>query len=207
MIRIPATAERRRRDRENPPPSAARQPAVPSNMVGVEGSAIPIAAVPVARIVVGVDGSPASVDALLWAARQAGLTAATVQAVISWDYPSTSGMEFGSLDIDWVGNARAALADALHIALGDDARLVTGTVTRGHPAEVLLAAAQGADLLVVGTRGHAPLPGRMLGSVSEHVAARAPCPVVVVRHVPDPIALGQRTHLRGREVLSGAGFR
>ena len=80
-------------------------------------------------------------------------------------------------------------------------------MTRGHPAEVLVAAAQGADLLVVGSRGHVALPGRLLGSVSEHVAARASCPVVVVRHVPDPIALGQRTHLSGREVLSGAGFR
>jgi len=159
------------------------------------------------RIVVGVDGSPASVDALRWAARQAELTGAAVEAVISWDYPSTTGMEFGSLDIDWAGNARAALVDTLHVALGDNATSITGTVTRGHPAEVLVAAAQGADLLVVGSRGHAALPGRLLGSVSEHVAARAPCPVVVVRHIPDPITLGQRTHLAGRDVLVGAGFR
>ena len=72
---------------------------------------------------------------------------------------------------------------------------------------MLVAAARGADLLVVGSRGHVTLPGRLLGSVSEHVAARASCPVVVVRHVPDPIALGQRTHLAGREVLSGAGLK
>ena len=187
MIRIPATVERRRH-------SGNRQSAP-----GAE-SAVP-------RIVVGVDGSPASVDALRWAARQADLTGAAVEAVISWDYPSTSGMEFGSLDIDWAGNARAALADALHVALGDDARTVTGTATRGHPAEVLVAAAQGADLLVVGSRGHMALPGRLLGSVSEHVAARASCPVVVVRHIPDPIALGQRTHFSGQKVLSGEGYR
>lgn len=121
--------------------------------------------------------------------------------------PQHVGMEFGSLDIDWAENARAALADALDVALGEDAGRVTGTVTRGHPAEVLVAAAQGADLLVVGSRGHVALPGRLLGSVSEHVAARASCPVVVVRHVPDPIALGQRTHHMGREALLGAGFR
>ena len=184
-------------------------------MVGVEGSPVPVAAAPAGqpgekkalpRIVVGVDGSPASVEALRWAARQADLTGAAVEAVISWDYPSTSGMEFGSLDIDWAGNARAALADALHVALGNDASRVTQAVTRGHPAEVLVAAAQGADLLVVGSRGHVALPGRLLGSVSEHVAARASCPVVVVRHVPDPIALGQRTHLSGREVAVRGGF-
>ena len=68
-------------------------------------------------------------------------------------------------------------------------------------------AARQADLLVVGSPGHVTLPGMLLGSVSEHLAARASCPVVVVRHIPDPIALGQRTHLTGREVISGAGFR
>lgn len=196
-------------------PGSDRRPPAPSTRVEVEGS-VPVAAAPAGepaakdatpRIVVGVDGSPASVDALRWAAGQADLIGAAVEAVISWEYPSTSGMEFGSLDIDWAENARAALADALDVALGEDAGRVTGTVTRGHPAEVLVAAAQGADLLVVGSRGHVALPGRLLGSVSEHVAARASCPVVVVRHVPDPIALGQRTHHMGREALLGAGFR
>lgn len=196
-------------------PGSDRRPPAPSTRVEVEGS-VPVAAAPAGepaaknappRIVVGVDDSPASVDALRWAAGQADLIGAAVEAVISWEYPSTSGMEFGSLDIDWAENARAALADALDVALGEDAGRVTGTVTRGHPAEVLVAAAQGADLLVVGSRGHVALPGRLLGSVSEHVAARASCPVVVVRHVPDPIALGQRTHHMGREALLGAGFR
>jgi nucleotide-binding universal stress UspA family protein len=196
-------------------PGSDRRPPAPSTRVEVEGS-VPVAAAPAGepaaknappRIGVGVDGSPASVDALRWAAGQADLIGAAVEAVISWEYPSTSGMEFGSLDIDWAENARAALADALDVALGEDAGRVTGTVTRGHPAEVLVAAAQGADLLVVGSRGHVALPGRLLGSVSEHVAARASCPVVVVRHVPDPIALGQRTHHMGREALLGAGFR
>ena len=185
-------------------------------MFGFEGSPVPVAATPAGepgakngapRIVVGVDGSPASVDALRWAARQADLTGAAVEAVISWDYPSTSGMEFGSLDIDWAGNARADAGRCAARRAGQRRRHSHRTVTRGHPAEVLVAAAQGADLLVVGSRGHVALPGRLLGSVSEHVAARAPCPVVVVRHIPDPIALGQRTHLSGRKVLAGAGFR
>ena len=216
MIRIPATVERRRHHNANQQPELDGQPAAQSTMFGFGASPAPLAAAPAGqpgaktsapRIVVGIDGSPASVDALRWAARQADATGAAVEAVISWDYPSTSGMEFGSLDIDWAGNARAAVADTLHVALGRGADTVTRTVTRGHPVEVLVAAAQGADLLVVGSRGHVALPGRLLGSVSEHVAARAPCPVVVVRHVPDPIALGQRTHLSGREVVAGAGSR
>ena len=111
------------------------------------------------RIVTGVDGSPASVAALRWAARQADLTGAGVEKVINWDYPSTSGMEFGSLDIDWAGNARAAVADALHVAQGEAAPRVPQAVTRGHPAEVLVAAAQGADLLIAGSRGRMALLG------------------------------------------------
>ena len=216
MIRIPAIVQRRHRHSTKQQPELDGQPAARSTMFGFGGPPSPVAATPAGepdakngapRIVVGVDGSPASVDALRWAARQAELTGAAVEAVISWDFPSTTGMELGSLDIDWAGNARAALVDTLHVALGDNATSITGTVTRGHPAEVLVAAAQGADLLVVGSRGHMALPGRLLGSVSEHVAARAPCPVVVVRHIPDPIALGQRTHLSGRKALAGAGFR
>ena len=213
MTHLIATDERRQHNVIPPPRSDRQATAVQPPMVGVEGSP---AAAPMGEpgaksalpgLVVGVVGPPAPVAAGGWAAGLADGTGAAVQAVVSWDYPSTSGMEFGSMDIDWAGNARAALADALHVALGEDASRVTQAVTRGHPVEVLVAAARGADLLVVGSRGHVALPGRLLGSVSEHVAARASCPVVVVRHVPDPIALGQRTHLAGREVLSGAGLK
>lgn len=168
MIRIVPTAERRGR-RRSAEPARTPQPPVSSS-----------------RILVGVDGSPASIDALRWAAGQAGLTGAAVEAVICWESPFTSGMEFGALDLDWAANARAALVEALSVALGEDAGTVTATVTRGHPGKVLVAAAQHAALLVVGSRGHAALAGMLLGSVSEQVAAHATCPVVVIRHIPDP---------------------
>src|ERR1039458_3618642 len=45
----------------------------------------------VPRIVVGVDGSPSSQEALRWAVRQAGLTGGTVDAVMAWAYPSAIG--------------------------------------------------------------------------------------------------------------------
>ena len=63
-------------------------------------------------------------------------------------------------------------------------KLSTGEVSwlnSGDPAESLLAAAQDADLLVLGTRGRSPLAGLLLGSVSQICAAAARCPVVLVK--------------------------
>jgi nucleotide-binding universal stress UspA family protein len=57
-------------------------------------------------------------------------------------------------------------------------------VAEGPPALELLKAAQNADLLVVGSRGHGAFAGMLLGSVSEHCVAHSSCPVVVVRHDP-----------------------
>jgi nucleotide-binding universal stress UspA family protein len=54
-------------------------------------------------------------------------------------------------------------------------------VIEGNPAGALIDAAKGAQLLVVGCRGHNTLAGLLLGSVSQHCVQHAPCPVVVVR--------------------------
>jgi nucleotide-binding universal stress UspA family protein len=53
-------------------------------------------------------------------------------------------------------------------------------VVQGHAAQVLPEAATGAQMLVVGSRGHGTFAGIMLGSVSQHCVQHAPCPVVVV---------------------------
>lgn len=135
---------------------------------------------PAGRIVVGVDGSPGSLEAIRWAARQAKLSGCQLEAISAWKFPAGSGFEFGGEGgNDWAGNARAVLDAALLQALGK-ASEATALVERGHPAQVLLAAAVGAELLVVGSRGHGRLVGMLLGSVSEYVAAHATCPVVVI---------------------------
>jgi nucleotide-binding universal stress UspA family protein len=54
-------------------------------------------------------------------------------------------------------------------------------VAEGSAAQVLLDAAEGADLLVVGSRGHGGFAGALLGSVSQHCASHSPCPVLIVR--------------------------
>ena len=59
--------------------------------------------------------------------------------------------------------------------------LVQPHVRQGNPARVLIEQSADADLLVVGTRGHGGFRGLVLGSVSQHVAGYAKCPVIVVR--------------------------
>jgi nucleotide-binding universal stress UspA family protein len=138
-------------------------------------------------IVVGVDGSDPSKLALRWAARQATLTGAKLKVVTTWEYPPTLGWAppYPS-DFDPDEDARTALQQTIDDVLGSDATLVAqAEVTEGHPAFVLTQAARGAELLVVGSRGHGAFAGMVLGSVSEYCAAHAPCPVVVVRHPDD----------------------
>jgi nucleotide-binding universal stress UspA family protein len=136
---------------------------------------------PDGRIVVGVDGSSASLSALRFAHRQAQLTGAALHAVTTWAYPLTFDDPLADAT-DWQANAENILDIALSEALPTSAAAgVLRHVMQGHPAGVLLAQVEGADMLVVGSRGHDGFTGMLLGSVSQHVVAHSPCPVVVVR--------------------------
>ena len=135
------------------------------------------------RIVVGVDGSESSKAALRWAIRQAKLTGGSVDAVIAWRFPSTYGWapSPGSMP-DLEGNAKSILIAALaEVSALEPDVLVRPIVTEGNAAEALLRAADGADLLVVGSRGHGELASALLGSVSMHCVLHAHCPVLVFR--------------------------
>jgi nucleotide-binding universal stress UspA family protein len=139
------------------------------------------------RIVAGVDGSPSSMSALRWAIRQAGLTGATVDAVIAWHYPASAG-GYGwaptgmDEDLNFGENAEKVLADAISSAAVPGSNVgVRARVVEGNAAQVLLDASDDADLLVVGSRGHGGFTGALLGSVSQHVVHHAHCPVVVIR--------------------------
>jgi nucleotide-binding universal stress UspA family protein len=137
------------------------------------------------RIVVGVDGSPASIEALQWARRQAALTGAVVEAVTAWHLPTAAGGFAIGDQIDWQANGQVVQDMAVKEALGDSVPALLRHVVQGHPVRVLLDAAAGADLLVVGSRGHGGFTGLLLGSVSEHVVTHAPCAVVVTRPAAD----------------------
>jgi nucleotide-binding universal stress UspA family protein len=136
------------------------------------------------RIVVGVDGSASSAIALRWAIRQAKLTGSDVEAVTVWRIPAAYGL--GALAdgaVDWEGDAKDLLAKALAEAGGTDPDVtIRQTVIQGLAANELVRAADGADLLVVGSRGHSTLTGALLGSVSQYCVHHAPCPVLVMRN-------------------------
>jgi nucleotide-binding universal stress UspA family protein len=139
-------------------------------------------------IVVGMDGSPQSEEALRWAAAQARLTGQQLHAVIAWEVPINFGVAVMA-DLDWRQDSADLLRKTIaHVLPEADGDRVERHVRQGHPARVLLDAAAGADLLVVGSRGHGGFAGMLLGSVSQYVVAHAPCPVVVVRASAQPAA-------------------
>lgn len=130
-------------------------------------------------IVVCVDGSEGSQEALRWAVAQAELSGAAVQAVLAWQLPEVYSMA----SRDYEADARLELQTAIEHALSPDQRSgVSALVVAGRPGHVLVDASRHAQLLVVGSHGHGDLVGRLLGSVSEHCVYHAGCPVVVVRH-------------------------
>ena len=135
------------------------------------------------RIVVGVDGSESSKAALRWAIRQARLTGGSVDAVTAWRYPATYGLApVGDKGIDFEGHARKALTVALNEVSGLEPDVpVRPVVTEGRAGEVLLRAAKGADLLVVGSRGYGEFASALLGSVSLYCVLHAHCPVLILR--------------------------
>ncbi len=125
------------------------------------------------RIVVGVDGSASSRAALAWAVRQAELTGASVEAIIAWQ-----ALE----DCDDSEFAASVLSRAINQTVDPDGPVkVSATALEGYPAQVLVGAAAGADLLVVGSRGRGGLVSALLGSVGQACVHHAPCPVVIIR--------------------------
>jgi nucleotide-binding universal stress UspA family protein len=135
------------------------------------------------RIVVGVDGSDSSKAALRWAIRQAKLTGGSVDAVAAWHYPATYGWAPVSDDVvDLETSAKNILAEAFaEVSALEPEVPVRPVVAEGLAAEVLLRTARGADMLVVGSRGHGGFASALLGSVSLYCVLHAHCPVLVLR--------------------------
>jgi len=132
------------------------------------------------RVVVGVDGSDLSRNALSRAAVEAIAHDAQLDVVHAWNFLDQHGPTF---DPHYGEDQARAMVDRIVTeALGDDrpprTRLV---VVNDHPAPCMVEAARGAFMVVVGARGLGGFKGLVLGSVSRHVVQDAPCPVLVVR--------------------------
>jgi nucleotide-binding universal stress UspA family protein len=129
-------------------------------------------------IAVGYDGSPDADLALDWAVGTATLTARPLQVVIVGSHMDPVVGHFREhhekLVDEWHQRAFGRLAET-EVSSWDV------EVMRGPSVPVLLSAAASAELLVVGSRGHGLLLGSVSGSVSQHLARHASCPVVVVR--------------------------
>jgi nucleotide-binding universal stress UspA family protein len=139
--------------------------------------------IPEHRIVVGVDGSASSKAALRWALRQAHLTGAVVEAVTAWQFPVVYGYPAPMMDgVDFKGLATQVVKDAIAEAgSGDGADPIYYKVVEGNAAAALLTESAGADLLVVGSRGHGGFVEALLGSTGQHCVHHARCPVVMIR--------------------------
>lgn len=137
-------------------------------------------------IVVGHDGSTCAQEALRWAgrlARRAGLDLHVVRswAMVTAPRPATWTPGYVPPLTDW---ERAVLDELTgHVAAAglDPAVRVTCHVVHKSAVPALMAAARGADLLVVGARGRGGFAGLLLGSVGDQLVHHAPCPVTVVR--------------------------
>lgn len=137
-----------------------------------------------AEILVGVDGSAASMHALDWAAAEARTRRRPLHVVCSYTLPSftAASLDGGYAALDDTAiqqGARAVLAEARQRAEGPGLE-VTTTVATGDAAAVLVEMSRDASLVVVGTRGRGGFADRLLGTVSSTLPAHAHCPTVVV---------------------------
>lgn len=133
-------------------------------------------------IVAGVDGSELSEGALRWAVGQARLTGAEVHAVMAWNVPVSIYLMPVAGEEQYEREAEQVM-DTILANVGDDAHgvVVTKKMVGKNAAQALVRAADGAQLLVVGSHGHGGFPGMHLGSVATYCVHHAPCPVLVYR--------------------------
>ncbi|MGP3963835.1 universal stress protein [Nonomuraea sp. 3N208] len=136
-------------------------------------------------IIVGVDGSAPSLQAANWAGREAAIRDAPLHMLYAaprWTHdvplahqPRSWGTGAEAAEREMLGHA------AVHARAGRPHLSVTTDIIAGRAADALVAAAEEAQLLVVGNRGRGGFAELLLGSVSRDVVARAPCPVAVIR--------------------------
>jgi nucleotide-binding universal stress UspA family protein len=142
----------------------------------------------VEKIVVGIDGSDVSKEALRWAVEDARARGAEVVALHAYEVPEPAAdptpvapLNFPGLVTEAHENALQLVTDVVGEVVGKAVAVdVAPIAVEDTPAKALLDASRDADLLVVGSHGHG-LSGLFLGSVSLECAQHAACPVLIYR--------------------------
>jgi nucleotide-binding universal stress UspA family protein len=142
-------------------------------------------------IVVGVDNTDAAVAALDWAVEECKLRATSLRVVHAWQMPvmpfsgggplSPPMLESPAIDPEELRRLAQAGLDHIVAGLTEKNLELESLLVEGDTAQSLLDAAAGAELLVVGSRGHSGLSALLLGSVGQACALHAHCPLVIVR--------------------------
>ncbi|GAA4733962.1 universal stress protein [Modestobacter marinus] len=160
------------------------------------------------RVVVGVDGSPGSRAALVYAWAAAARRGADLEVVATWSVQTVwvGGYPLGVPSISAVREEMESRVQAMVDEVRGDPAVaavpgaadvrVTTAVSVGPAAQELVDASADADLVVVGNRGRGAVRSVVLGSVALHCVTHARCPVVVVH----PSSTG---HARRRPVIVG----
>lgn len=139
------------------------------------------------RIVVGVDTSSSSKQALRWGAAMAAATNCQIDAVMTWEIRTAAGLAYVPPEVDLHADTEKALEATVDGVFGADRPAGLRTIVRhGGAAQTLVESSEGAEMLVVGSRGYGGFKGLLLGSVSTAVAEHSKCPVLVVHGEQGP---------------------
>lgn len=133
-------------------------------------------------ILVGVDGSDSSLEALRKGVELATALGAPLEALTFWNLsPSPSGAYYPIAGWSPEEDAREILAAAIQSAFGDiTPKWFTATTIHGSAARCLITESERAEMLILGSRGRGGFAGLLLGSVSRACAAQARCPVLIM---------------------------
>ncbi|MGY1672578.1 universal stress protein [Geodermatophilus sp. SYSU D00710] len=154
------------------------------------------------RVVVGVDGSAGARAALRFAVEDAARRGVPVEAVVAhrppeaWmDFDVVGDRTYDEAEAAAVSRTEAFVAEVLH-GVPEPHPVIHVTAVLGSAADALIRESAGADLLVVGSRGHGGFSSMLLGSTGMQCVLHAPCPVTVVHSAE---AHRERLHLRRRD--------
>lgn len=139
------------------------------------------------RVLVGVDGSSSSIDALRYGARMAEVFDAPLEVVTTWSFPPYASPYIAD---SWSPeeDAKVVLDEAIASAFGASPPPLRRTILAGLPARILIEESRHCGLLVLGSRGRGGFVGMLLGSVSSACAEHAHCPVLIVHNRPPETA-------------------